>query len=261
MFDAAEPTHAVIIVEPHPEEAAHVHAATFVGDPPATSTLYTDLFGNLCRRLTLPGGRSSVSFDALATITGAPDPFEPGAQAVTPDELPDDALLYVLPSRYCESDLVADTAHSLFGAGVVDWARVQDISDWVHERVRFDYNASSPTHTAASVLRDGVGVCRDFTHLGIAMCRALNVPARYVFGYLPDIGVEDPILPMDFSAWMEVYLGDRWHTFDPRNNVRRVGRVVIARGRDAADVAMVTTFAQVTLVDMTVWADEAPPVP
>ena len=259
MFDVAQPTHTLMLVEPHPDEAAHVNAATFAGDPAVTSTLYTDVFANRCRRLTLPAGRSSVSFNAFATIAGAPDPLEPGAQAMTPDELPDDVLLYVLPSRYCESDLLADTAQSLFGAGVVDWARVQDVSDWVHGQVRFDYNASSPTLTAVSVLRDGVGVCRDFTHLGIAICRALNVPARYVFGYLPDIGVEQPNLPMDFSAWMEVYLGDRWHTFDPRNNVRRVGRVIVARGRDAADVAMVTTFGQVTLVDMTVWADATPP--
>ena len=256
IFDAVAATHAVVMVEPHPDEAAHVNAATFAGEPAVPSTLYTDVFANRCRRLTLPAGRSSVSFDAVATIDGEPDPLVPDARAMTPDELPDDVLVYMLPSRYCESDLLANTALSRFGAGVVDWARVQEVSDWVHEHVRFDYQASSPTHTAASVFRDGVGVCRDFTHLGIALCRALNVPARYVFGYLPDIGVENPILPMDFSAWMEVYLGGRWHTFDPRNNVRRVGRVVIARGRDAADVAMVTTFAQVALVDMTVRAEE-----
>lgn len=173
-----------------------------------------------------------------------------------PQDLSDDALLFVLPSRYCQSDQFADFAFAQFSLLPPGWSRVQAICDWVHESVRFDYESSSPSKSATDVLASRVGVCRDFTHLAIALCRALNIPARYVFGYLPDIGVPDLGAPMDFCAWMEVFLGTGWHTFDPRNNQRRIGRTVIGRGRDAADVAMVTSFGQVELKTMTVTANE-----
>jgi len=173
------------------------------------------------------------------------------------DDLPDEALLFLLPSRYCESDVLADEAFHLFGSTPSGWARVQAISDWANGHLGFQYGASSPSFSARDVFDRGLGVCRDFSHLAITMCRALNIPARYVFGYLPDIEVPDPGTPMDFCAWMEVYLGDGWHTFDPRNNQRRIGRTVIGRGRDAADVAMVTSFGAVELCSMTVIAREA----
>src|SRR5262249_55925375 len=167
------------------------------------------------------------------------------------------ALQFLLPSRASQSDELADFAYETFGGLLPGWPRVEAISNWVHEHLRFDDGVASPTFTAVDVLRDGHGVCRDFTHLAIALCRALNVPSRYTFGYLPDIDVPDPGTPMDFCAWLEVWLDDRWYTFDPRNDQHRVGRIVIGRGRDAADVAMVTTFGTVTLIAMQVIAEQA----
>ncbi len=173
------------------------------------------------------------------------------------EDLPDDTLLYTLPSRFCQSDALSDTAWQLFGNSEPGWKRVQAVCDWVHEHIRFQYGTSTPLTSAVDVYEQSVGVCRDFTHLAVTFCRALNIPTRYVFGYIPDIGVPPPDDPMDFCAWMEVYLGDRWWTFDPRNNMPRVGRVLIGRGRDALDVAMVTSYGSPTLKQMTVWADEA----
>jgi transglutaminase-like putative cysteine protease len=175
-----------------------------------------------------------------------------------PEQLPDHVLVYTLPSRYCPSDELGDAAWELFGALEPGWARVQAISDWVHREVGFGYEHASPRATAADVMRTRTGVCRDFAHLAVAFCRALNIPARYAFGYLPDIGVVPDDAPMDFCAWMEVFLGGAWWTFDPRNNQRRVGRVLIGRGRDALDVAMVSTYGGPALIRMTVWADEKP---
>ncbi|MCU1503399.1 MAG: transglutaminase domain protein [Ilumatobacteraceae bacterium] len=256
-FATARPTHAIVMVEPHFTEAGHIVETRFLIDPLSDSSMYHDPFGNSCRRVDLAAGQVTLTFDALVNLSDVADPEEWDAQEVGPAELPDDALMFVLPSRYCESDLLVGEAFERFGAVPPGWGRVQAISDWVHESMRFQYGASSPTLSARGVFESRVGVCRDFTHLGIAMCRALNIPARYVFGYLPDIGVPDPGTPMDFCAWMEVYLGNSWHTFDPRNNQRRVGRTVIGRGRDAADVAMVTSFGEVQLSSMLVVAREA----
>jgi transglutaminase-like putative cysteine protease len=219
--------------------------------------VYHDHFGNTCRRIDLPAGKARLSFDARVNVADQADPEVWSAVEVAPSELPDEALLFLLPSRYCESDVLADEAFRLFGSTPSGWARVQAISDWANGHLGFQYGASSPSFSARDVFDRGLGVCRDFSHLAITMCRALNIPARYVFGYLPDIEVPDPGTPMDFCAWMEVYLGDGWHTFDPRNNQRRIGRTVIGRGRDAADVAMVTSFGAVELCSMTVIAREA----
>ena len=202
-----------------------------------------------------PVGRSSR--------TRPPSPTRPASTTSTearrdraPAELPDDVLIFLLPSRYCPSDLLAQHAYNTFGALESGWNRVDSISGWTHDHVTFDYAASSPSKTAADVLADGRGVCRDFTHLTISLCRALNIPARYVVGYLPDIAVPDPGTPMDFCAWSEIYLGDRWYTIDPRNHGQhRAGRTVIGRGRDAADVAMTTTFGRADLTTMTVRAE------
>jgi transglutaminase-like putative cysteine protease len=174
------------------------------------------------------------------------------------EELPDDVLHYTLPSRFCLSDMLSDTAWQLFGSIEPGWARVQAICDWVHTNIRFQYGTSNSMTTALDIYEQKVGVCRDLTHLAVTFCRALNIPTRYVFGYLPDIGVPPPDAPMDFCAWMEVYLDGRWWTFDPRNNMPRIGRVLIGRGRDALDVAMVTTYGSPRLQSMTVWADEVP---
>jgi transglutaminase-like putative cysteine protease len=175
---------------------------------------------------------------------------------VPPEELPDDLLLYTLPSRYCLPDVLGQEAWDRFGSVAPGYGRVQAICDHVHDHLRFAYGSSNAWTTAADVHQSGYGVCRDFTHLAVSFCRALNIPTRYVFGYLPVIEAEDPGVPMDFAAWMEVWLGDRWWTFDPRNNHRRKGRVLIGRGRDAADVAMLTTFGAPVLESMTVVSEE-----
>ena len=256
-FDSPRATHAIVMVEPHFSEAANVVETRFELDPTNASSVYHDHFGNTCRRIDLAAGKVRLSFDARVNVAAEPDPEVWSAVEVAPSDLPDEALLFLLPSRYCESDVLADEAFHLFGSTPSGWARVQAISDWANGHLGFQYGASSPSFSARDVFDRGLGVCRDFSHLAITMCRALNIPARYVFGYLPDIEVPDPGTPMDFCAWMEVYLGDGWHTFDPRNNQRRIGRTVIGRGRDAADVAMVTSFGAVELCSMTVIAREA----
>ncbi len=258
VFEVPYPAHAIVMVEPHSNERPNLVSEQFDVEPYAPSSIYFDHFGNVCRRITLDGPTAELTFRARMISSGEPDPIHRDAMAVPPNVLPAEALTFLLPSRYCESDQMVDRAVELFGHMAQGWDQVQAICDWVHAEVRFDYMSSSPSHSAMSVLEARVGVCRDFTHLAIGMCRALNLPTRYVFGYLPDIGIVPNGSPMDFCAWMEVYLGDRWHTFDPRNNRPRFGRVVIGRGRDAADVAMVTSFGLLTLVDMTVQAEEAP---
>ncbi|MFL5663609.1 MAG: transglutaminase family protein [Ktedonobacteraceae bacterium] len=198
-----------------------------------------------------------LRYDAIIEVADTWDEVSPAAPQLPVEDLPDDVLLYTLPSRFCLSDVLSDTAWDLFGAIEPGWARVQAICDWVHEHIRFQYGTSTPQTTAVDIYEQRVGVCRDLTHLAVTFCRALNIPTRYVFGYLPDIGVPVSEAPMDFCAWMEVYLGDRWWTFDPRNNTPRIGRVLIGRGRDALDVAMVTSYGSPTLRQMIVWADEA----
>ena len=255
-FDVPRPTHAVVLVEPHIDEESRVVAPRFSVEPDIATSSYSDRFANRCRRMTFPAGEVHLRYDAVVKDDGRVDTIDEDAPELQPADLPDEALQYLLPSRYCQSDEVAAFAMEQFGTMQPGWTRVQAISNWVHDRIGFDYGAASPTATAVDVLRDGHGVCRDFTHLAIALCRALNVPSRYVFGYLPDIDVPDPGTPMDFCAWMEVWLGERWYTFDPRNDQHRIGRTVIGRGRDAADVAMVTTFGAVPLSSMTVVAEE-----
>jgi transglutaminase-like putative cysteine protease len=253
---AQMPTHAILQVEPRPDGEFRMVDACWDEVTSTTSRTYVDSLGNVCRRLTLPAGRSVIRYDAHAEVSPAADDFDSGAEEVPPDALPDAVVSYTLPSRFCPSDELGPVAWDLFGTVPAGWGRVQTISDWVHGEVSFDYGASASTGTALDVLASRRGVCRDFAHLGVALCRALSIPARYAFGYLPDIGVPAVDAPMDFCAWMEVYLGGRWWTFDPRNNARRIGRVLIGRGRDALDVAMVSTFGAVGLESMVVWADE-----
>jgi transglutaminase-like putative cysteine protease len=217
---------------------------------------YVDGFGNTCWRFTAPGGPVTIRYDAVVEIGGEPDPVHTGAQGVPVQDLPDDTIVFTLPSRCVQSDLLLDTAWELFGHTEPGWARVQAICDWVHENVRFETGSTTPATTALDVYHQRVGVCRDFALLSVAFCRALNIPARYTFGYLPDIAVEPPDAPMDFHTWFEAYLGDRWYTFDARHNMPRIGRVVIGRGRDAVDVALTTAYGAARLEKMTVWADQ-----
>ncbi len=247
-------TSAVFQVVPRTDGRHRVLSQAWTSDPYAHYREYADLYGNPCRRLTVPQGNFTVRYDARVEVPSTPDDVDLDARECPADELPDDVLVYVLPSRYCLSDEMAPTALELFGNIAPGYRRVQMICDFVHSHVVFDYTASTPLTTAVNAYVTRTGVCRDFAHLGVTFCRALDIPARYAFGYIPDIGLSDPTDPMDFCAWFEAWLDGRWWVFDPRNNVPKVGRTLIGRGRDALDCAMVTTYGAVILNKMTVWA-------
>jgi len=256
-------------VEPRPDAVLAVRGAHMVTEPPVPMHSYLDIYGNICRRLTLGPGRSRIRYEAEVEVDAAVDDEAPAATLPPIAGLPDDVLLYTLASRYCDSDRLANTAWALFGGLPEGWARVQAVVDWVHDNVIFTHGSSDTETGAGDVYVKRRGVCRDFTHLAVAFLRGLNVPARYCFGYLPDIDVPMAPEPMDFAAWLEAYIGNRWYTFDPRNNARRTGRVVIGRGRDALDVAMLTTYGQAPLIAMRVaaepvtstpWSSADPPV-
>jgi transglutaminase-like putative cysteine protease len=217
---------------------------------------FSDAFGNRCGRLVAPPGKLRLWNDTVVEDTGAPDVVRPDARQHPVEELPPEVLPYLLGSRYCEVDRLSDAAWELFGQTPLGWARVQAVCDWVHTQVRFGYQFARPTKTAFEVYTERQGVCRDFTHLAVTFCRCLNIPARYATGYLGDIGVPAAPFPMDFSAWFEVYLDGQWFTFDARHNVPRIGRVLMARGRDAVDVALTTSFGPANLEKFTVWTDE-----
>ena len=225
-------------------------------DPIVPLNTYRDAFGNWCTRLEAPAGQMRVSADGLLDDSGIAEPAVLHARETPIGALPHDTLMYLLPSRYCESDLLAPEALRLFGHLPPGWARVQAICDFVNQHVAFGYQFARWTKTALETYQEGQGVCRDLAHLAIAFCRALNIPARYATGYLGDIGVPPVDAPMDFAGCMEVFLEGSWHTFDPRNNARRIGRLMIARGRDAADVAISTSFGQCYLQLFRVWTDE-----
>jgi len=217
---------------------------------------HNDEFGNLMTRLRAPAGPITLSSDFVIYDTGLPDVQNPAARQIPVEDLPPGALSFLLSSRYCETDELGELAWSLFGGTRPGWARVQAIADYVHERISFGYQHARSTRTAVQGHEERVGVCRDFAHLAVALCRAMNIPARYCTGYLGDIGVPPVGAPMDFSAWFEAYLEGGWYTFDARHNVPRIGRVVIARGRDAADVAITHTFGTAWLTNFTVVTEE-----
>jgi transglutaminase-like putative cysteine protease len=221
---------------------------------------YIDSFGNRCARFVAPPGPLSLTNSTLIQTSDDPDEVNWCARELAVGDLPNDVLTYLLSSRYCEVDRLSNVAQELFGNVESGWGRVQAICDWVNNRIAFDYQQASPTRTALDVYEECVGVCRDFQHLAITFCRALNIPARYATGYLGDIGVPRRP-PMDFSAWFEVYLDNRWWAFDARNNQPRLGRVLMATGRDAADVAMTTSFGQANLSYFSVVTEEETPVP
>lgn len=224
-------------------------------------TQHLDAFGNICRRLVAPPGGVRLEAEGVANDPGKPDPIHPAAREVPPSHLPPDTLIYLLGSRYCETDKLSDRAWSLFGQVAPGWPRVQAIVDFVHDHLTFGYHFARNTRTAAEAFEERVGVCRDFAHLAVALCRCMNIPARYCNGYLGDIGVPRDPAPMDFNAWFEVFLGDRWYTFDARHNEPRIGRIVIARGRDATDTAMISSFGVHTLQRFEVITEEMPDVP
>lgn len=227
-------------------------------EPGVPFRTYRDGFGNGCTRLVAPAGRFRITADATLRDCGLIEPAYPDARETPIDELPEDTLVFLLPSRYCESDLLSQAAWNLFGNMQPGWARVQAVCDWVHNHLTFGYQYARPTKTAFEAYNERQGVCRDYAHLAIAMLRALNIPARYCTTYLGDIGVPKVDAPMDFAGCLEAYVGDAWHFFDPRNGARRIGRVLIARGRDAADVAISTSYGPTVLESFKVWTDEVP---
>jgi len=257
IYDVPQPTPMILVLGTHFSRASDVEVPDHLtSDPAVPIAFYRDGFGNWCNRLVAPPGRITLSARGIVRDSGKPDPVVPEARQFPVEDLPADTLVFLLGSRYCETDLLSETAWKLFGATPPGWARVQAICDFVHNHITFGYQFARPTKTAFEVFNERKGVCRDFAHLGIALCRAMNIPARYCTGYLGDIGIPPPDEPMDFAGWMEVFLDGRWYTFDPRNNVPRIGRIVIAHGRDAADVPITYTFGPNTLVSFRVWTDE-----
>jgi transglutaminase-like putative cysteine protease len=253
---ARVPTATVFQVEPVLDQPAQITGERWTSEPEIDSRTYLDCYGNRCRRLVLPAGSTTLRYRAEVVVADAAEDVDEDAPEVPPAELPDEVLLYTLPSRYCLPDVLGNEAWSRFGHLAPGYRRVQAVCEYVHKHLTFAYGSSTALSTAVDVHASRYGVCRDFTHLAVSLCRALNIPARYVFGYLPELDIPSRGLPMDFAAWMEVWLGDRWWTFDPRNGERRKGRVLIGRGRDAADVAMSTAYGSPRLESMTVVAEE-----
>jgi transglutaminase-like putative cysteine protease len=257
VYQLPRPTPMLLTLHIHRSRAADlVVPDLLVSDPPVTLNGYFDQFGNWVTRIVAPAGQLRVTAEAVVNDSGQPDPVVPDAAQHAIQDLPEDTLGFLLGSRYCETDHLSQIAWNLFGGTPEGWPRVQAICDFVHNHLTFGYQYARPTRTAWEAWRERRGVCRDFAHLAIAFCRCMNIPARYCTGYLGDIGVPPMDAPMDFSGWFEVFLGGRWHVFDARFNTPRIGRVLIARGHDASDVAISTTFGQHTLVSFKVWTDE-----
>lgn len=256
-YDCPQPTPMILQLSVHPSRFADLITLDRLAiDPVIPVNTYHDSFGNFCHVIRAPAGRLTMTTSFLVQDNGEPDVVDPSAQQHDLEKLPVNALIYLLGSRYCETDRLSEVAWSLFGRMPKGWTLVQAICDFVHRQIEFDYQSASPTKTAFDVFKEKRGVCRDFAHLAIALCRCLNVPARYCTGYLGDIGVPPDPAPMDFSAWFEVYLGDRWYAFDARHNEPRIGRILMARGRDATDVALVTSFGLCTLAKFQVVTEQ-----
>jgi len=257
IYDCPQPTPMIFNLNVHFTRASDlVGRDDLMFDPPLPMTAYRDTFGNWCTRIVAPKGRTRVCADVMVNDSGAPDEIVLQAQQLPVQDLPEETLLFLLGSRYCETDRLSETAWNLFGQAPTGWGRVQAICDFVHRHIAFGYQHARMTRTALEAYYDKTGVCRDYAHLAVAFCRCMNIPARYCTGYLGDIGVPPPYGPMDFAAWFEAFLGGRWYTFDARNNTPRIGRVLIARGRDAADVAISNTFGPANLQSFKVWTDE-----
>ncbi|MFV8755148.1 transglutaminase-like domain-containing protein [Nannocystaceae bacterium ST9] len=260
-YACPQPTPMILTLNVHYSRVADLAAPDHLITRPSTPiTGYRDGFGNWCTRLVAPQGTLRITTDTIIEDSGLPDAIEPDAAQHAVQDLPDDTLLFLLGSRYCETDRLSETAWALFGRSPPGWQRVQAISEYVHRHIAFGYEHARATKTALEVFHERRGVCRDYTHLAIAFCRCMNIPARYCTGYLGDIGIPVAALPPpgDFSAWFEAYVGGRWYVFDPRNLVPRIGRVLIARGRDAADVPLSNAFGPNELLRFSVWTDELP---
>lgn len=257
IYSFPQPTPVILAVSIHYSRASDVIVPDLLTTDPSVPVFgYRDGFGNWCSRITAPLGRIRITGSGLVRDSGVPDAFAENAQQHEVKDLPEETLVFLLGSRYCETDLLSEFAWQRFGQTRRGWTLVQTICDFVHNRITFDYQKARPTRTAWEAFNERTGVCRDFAHLAIALCRCMNIPARYCTGYLGDAGTLPPYGVPDFAAWMEVYIGGAWYIFDPRNNVPRIGRVLIARGRDAADVAIATTFGPNKFESFKVWTDE-----
>ncbi len=258
-YESEVPTPMLLQLAVHPSRAQDLLTpATIRFDPEITAVDYQDGFDNCCTRITAPVGKLTISTAFDIGDSGAEDECAPDAVQHPIEELPNEVLVFLLGSRYCETDRLGDAAWSMFGSAAPGWARVQAICEFVHNHIKFNYQDARSTRTAWEGYQEGKGVCRDYAHLAVAFCRCMNIPARYCTGYLGDIGMPPPYPPGDFSAWFEAYLGGRWYTFDARHNFPRIGRILIARGRDATDVAISTAFGSARLVDFKVVTDEVP---
>ncbi len=262
-FETNGPTAMNLLLNIRPERRIDlVTPEVITFDPPVPARQHVDDFGNVCTRIVAPGGRITMSADFIVADSGLPDDQAPDAREIPVQDLPNDVLVFLMGSRYCDTDKLSQTAWGLFGGIAPGWNRVQAIVDYAHNRLRFDYQRADATRTAHDGHGQQVGVCRDFAHLAITLCRCMNIPARYATGYLGDIGVPKDPAPMDFSAWFEVFLdgpeGPRWYTFDARHNRPRIGRIVMARGRDATDCALTTSFGTAFLARFEVHTDDVP---
>jgi transglutaminase-like putative cysteine protease len=257
IYHLPQPTPMILVVSIHYSRASDIVIPDHLTTEPAVPiTAYRDAFGNWCSRIMAPPGRIRIKSAGEIRDSGMPDVVVPYAQLHAVKDLPEETLVFLLGSRYCETDLLSPVAWQLFGELQRGWPLVQAICDYVHNRIKFDYQMARPTRTAWEAYNERTGVCRDYAHLAIGLCRCMNVPARYCTGYLGDIGVPPPYGVPDLAAWIEVYIGGAWYIFDPRNNMPRIGRVLIARGRDAADVAIVTTFGPNKLESFKIWTVE-----
>jgi transglutaminase-like putative cysteine protease len=257
IYDCPQPTPMILMLNVHPTRADDLVLPDILTTNPYVPLLqYPDSFGNLCTRLVAPAGRIKIASTGVLRDSGEPDDIAPRACQHPVPDLPENTLRFLLGSRYCETDRLSQTAWNLFGQTPLGWPRVQAICDFVHGHIRFGYEYARPTKTAWETFHEGTGVCRDFAQLAVAFCRCMNIPARYCTGYLGDIGVPPADAPMDFAGWFEAYLGGRWYAFDPRNYVPRIGRVLIGRGRDAADVAISSSFGPSMLAGFQVWTDQ-----
>jgi transglutaminase-like putative cysteine protease len=256
-YEFPQPTPAILMLNIHSSRVSDLDAPDNVVVSPSVPVHgYRDGFGNWCSRIVAPAGHVLITSDAVINDTGLYPPSSTYAPQVPVEQLPEEALVFLLASRFCDSDRMLNLAWELFANSGTGGSRVQAICDFVHNHITFGYQHARVTRTASESYEERQGVCRDYAHLAVAFCRALNIPARYCTGYLGDVGMPPPYPPGDFAAWFEAYLGGEWHTFDPRNNVPRIGRVLMARGRDAADVALTTTFGPNTLTSFRVWTDE-----
>jgi transglutaminase-like putative cysteine protease len=258
-YDCPAPTPMIALLSLRPERMADLLTPhVIITDPAIPLRHFTDAFGNVGTRLTAPAGRITLAADFMVNDSGLPDPVDLDAPQHALDDLPDETLQFLLASRYCEVELLNDLAWGLFGNTPPGWRRVQAIVDYAHERIQFGYHHAHPHKTAHLAHQEQRGVCRDFAHLAVTLCRCMNIPARYCTGYLGDIGIPPIDAPMDFSAWFQVFLGGKWRTFDARHNKPRIGRILMAWGRDAADTAITTIFGPSSLAEFTVVTEEIP---